>query len=440
MNHLYEIVLESSQIWLKIQASCCSKEQATAFFQPRFGGEVMFEGLVRVLTRSSSVPFKLSECTDSIANWEAIRDRLPVGWDDHEFRVAEGPYPWCETPSDDCDCFGSRGRLDLAYCSDLGLIDEADKRASRSQNIRRLSMRRAPEGPDLYGWGGVGTRERTPSGGTSNKDSFDSKLNRMTTMIITETSQRVTSQGSGFFYSVSDPPVPGGPQYQWVGTDIWVITNRHVVMPKVEGGETQPTAISVHLQRWDNMLGRMEWVPVALSGDDIRERVRLHPDESVDVAAIDVSGLLAQEIESNKDRFAYNSPFCLSRDLLIRNNKKMQIEASSDILVVGYPKGYYDDINLFPIVKSGIIASKWGAEFQGHPCFLIDAKLFPGSSGSIVISKPIDMVVEDGQLLTLKDDKKAFTLLGIFSGAFEDLDYGFGIAWYAEIIGELLRT
>ena len=32
MYHLYEIVLESPQMWLKLQASCGSEEDATAFF------------------------------------------------------------------------------------------------------------------------------------------------------------------------------------------------------------------------------------------------------------------------------------------------------------------------------------------------------------------------------------------------------------------------
>lgn len=439
MNHLYEVALESSRMWVKFQASCESLEQAMAFFQSRLGGEDPGSPIPAYPYLTFKVPTKLSGRTQDIANWDSIRDHLPGGWDDNTFRLSEGPYPWCETLSDDCDCFGSQGRQDVVYCSGFGLLEEMDKRASRSQNIRRLSMRRAPEGLGQFGWGGSGVRQRTSHDGTNRKEDFDSKLNRMTTLIVTMTPQGEVAQGTGFFYSVSDPPVASGPQYQWVQTDIWVITNRHVVMPKVNGVETRPSAISVHLQRWDAR-GRLEWAPVTLSSDDMKERVRLHPDERVDVAAIDVMGLLSQEIESNKDRFTYNSPFCLSRDLLMRNNQKLLVEASSDVLVVGYPKGYYDNVNLFPIVKSGIVASKWGAEFRGDPCFLIDAKLFPGSSGSVVISKPIDVVVEDGQLFLIKDGQKAFALLGIFSGAFEDLDYGFGIAWYAETIGELLKT
>ena len=283
---------------------------------------------------------------------------------------------------------------------------------------------------------------------------LDSKLHNMTTLILTTTPQGAVAQGTGFFYRVSDQADPGGPEYQWVRTDIWVITNRHVVMPNVNGAETNPLSITIHLRRWD-ALGRLQWAPVVISGDDIRERVKLHPNERVDVAAIDVTKPLAQELDSNKDQFTYASPFCLSRGLLARNNaKEIRIEASSDVLVVGYPRGFYDNVNLFPIVKSGIVASRWGAEFQGDPCFLIDAKLFPGSSGSVVISKPIDLTIKDGQLFVLKNDEKAFALLGVFSGEpqtqsqpvavgdltiTQTLEYGVGVVWYADVIEELLK-
>ena len=148
MHHLYEIVFESPQMWLKIQASCESVEQATAFFECRFGGNAPdpLRPHFRNVLFSFHVPRKLSECADRIFKWETIKDRLPTGWDDQEFRVVEGPYQWCETLSDDCDCYGSKGRLDAAYCSDFGLHYETTKRASKSPNTRHceylLEMRR----------------------------------------------------------------------------------------------------------------------------------------------------------------------------------------------------------------------------------------------------------------------------------------------------------
>ena len=264
---------------------------------------------------------------------------------------------------------------------------------------------------------------------------LDSKLHQMTTIINAQTSQG-SFQGSGFFYSVLGPrPDPTDRGYQWVPIEMWVITNRHVVVPNIDGTDVWPSTITVRLRRWD-AFGRPSWAPVTVSGSEIKERVTLHPNERVDVAAISVSEMMVREIQSGEGEFTYASPFPLSRDLLACNNREIQVEASSDVLVVGYPDGFYDDVNLFPVVKSGIVASRWGAPFRGDPCFLIDAKLFPGSSGSVVLSKPGILGLRDGQLLKTKDGDKAFALLGIFSGGY-DLDLG--VVWYADAIEEILQ-
>jgi hypothetical protein len=44
--------------------------------------------------------------------------------------------------------------------------------------------------------------------------------------------------------------------------------------------------------------------------------------------------------------------------------------------------------------------------------------MFPGSSGSLVISRPTNITVDDGKLLTSKD--KQFAVLGILSGEWWD--------------------
>ncbi len=142
MWHLYEIAISNSRMWLKIQASCSSSEQSAAFLESRFNGTDYILDEHRPVT-----PFRLSQRSHHIANWASIVDRLPVRWDDDEFHIVGTPYPWCATLSDDCDCHGSDGRLDAAYCSDLGLHEDTTRRASPSQNIRHREhlqqMRRA---------------------------------------------------------------------------------------------------------------------------------------------------------------------------------------------------------------------------------------------------------------------------------------------------------
>ena len=126
-------------MWIKLQASCSSVEQATAFFAHRFGGNDPDPSRpdLRFVTFSFRVPRRLSECVDHIANWASVMDRLPDGWDSSEFRLAKGPYPWCESQLPDCDCRGDRGRLDIVYCSDIGSRADKSRREAKSPNARR---------------------------------------------------------------------------------------------------------------------------------------------------------------------------------------------------------------------------------------------------------------------------------------------------------------
>jgi len=138
--HLYEVVISNARVWLKVQASCESTEQAAAFFEARFNGtHYIVDGQCPV------TPFRLAERSHHVANWASIAERLPAGWDDGEFHIVEPPYPWCETLSDNCDCHGAKGRLDEAFCSDFGLHDETDKRARRSENVRHRHYIRTME-------------------------------------------------------------------------------------------------------------------------------------------------------------------------------------------------------------------------------------------------------------------------------------------------------
>ena len=134
MWHLYEAVISNSQVWLKVQASCESTEQAAAFFECRFTGtDYSVDG------KDPVTPFRLSERSHYVENWASIVDRLLAGWDEDEFEITESPYPWCETVSDGCNCHGAKGRLDVTYCSDFGVHEEKDRRESKSENVRYIN-------------------------------------------------------------------------------------------------------------------------------------------------------------------------------------------------------------------------------------------------------------------------------------------------------------
>ena len=268
----------------------------------------------------------------------------------------------------------------------------------------------------------------------------------ISTLVVASTRQGRGTQGTAFFYEHLAPTDEPGPQWREV-LKTWLVTNRHVVLPKVNGGETVPSTFSFHLRKIEDDGLRGE--PVTLTDDELHSRTKVHRDSGVDLAIVDVGDLLTEKIKAG-EKFAQH--YAVHPENFAGQNK-IEVQVSDDVLVIGYPRGFYDKANLYPIVKSGIIASRWGAHFDGEPYFLIDAKLFPGSSGSIVVSKPTDTVVEDGKLFHSKE--KQFAFLGVFSGEpleYEEpveLDdiviirkfgYNVGVVWYSDLIEEIVRS
>ena len=69
----------------------------------------------------------------------------------------------------------------------------------------------------------------------------------------------------------------------------------------------------------------------------------------------------------------------------IPNRKQVEnFDAIEDILFIGYPTGIYDTYNNSPIARKGITATPISLNYEGKYQFLIDASIFPGSSGSPV--------------------------------------------------------
>ena len=122
-----------------------------------------------------------------------------------------------------------------------------------------------------------------------------------------------------------------------------------------------------------------------------------HPDPEVDVACLNISELY--NLAALSMRSADQSFFDLNLD---------EVPCGDRIVFIGYPKGFFDKQNFLPIMRTGFIASIPAVDFNGKKQILIDAEVFPGSSGSPVF------VSHKGQ----------YKLLGIVSeAAIDGLDY-----------------
>lgn len=292
---------------------------------------------------------------------------------------------------------------------------------------------------------------------------FQQKINLITTPIITKFKSSIFS-ATGFFYSEETP------SEEFEGADdvnqVWLITNRHVVLCETDSEEMFVDSLTFKL-RWIKE-GTMIFEEIKLLKDDLITRTKFHTDKEIDVVAIRVLDLFLPDESSEKtheevlkekqkrgldeilkDIRVDEYPHWVSiTNEMLPDRTGVKIQVADDVIVIGYPKGFYDYSNTFPIVKGGIIASKWGSNFNEKPHFIIDAKLFPGSSGSLVITKPDYIRKKVGDTA-----KKDFVFLGIFSGEFTtqsvietneltikgDSGLNAGIVWYGNLIEQIIE-
>ena len=130
--------------------------------------------------------------------------------------------------------------------------------------------------------------------------------------------------------------------------------------------ETVPDSLTFNLREEKN--GEIEWLPIVLSKDELLKRCKLHSDKNVDIVAIDIDDIHKKIITERSGRQIIGGLGVTSSDL--PSSSQPTIEATTDVVICSYPYGFYDTVNKFPIIKSGIIASAWAENFNGSPHFV----------------------------------------------------------------------
>ena len=148
-----------------------------------------------------------------------------------------------------------------------------------------------------------------------------------------------------------------------------IVTNKHVVSDSVECAihltlaDEKGASLGVH-ERY--VIKPFQWLN--------------HPDDNVDLALIPLQPLLIQLATMGKRPFYID----LSEAVISDAAAIAKLSPLEEILMVGYPNGIWDSANNFPIFRRGITATACNLNYQGRPEFLVDAAVFPGSSGSPV--------------------------------------------------------
>jgi hypothetical protein len=156
--------------------------------------------------------------------------------------------------------------------------------------------------------------------------------------------------------------------------EVYLITNRHVVE-----GATQVVGYFTKAAAGGGPdVGNVFWVDLTLP-----KAWRRHPDSEIDLCALPLSKPLVAIELAKKDSAYFVAP---SSTMLATHEQLSALDAFLPIIFVGYPNGIFDVRNFTPLLRQGFTASHPALDFCGRPDLVVDASVFPGSSGSPVLA------------------------------------------------------
>jgi len=190
---------------------------------------------------------------------------------------------------------------------------------------------------------------------------------------------------------------------------IFLVTNKHVIAKadntgKVIGKFTKGTFSFIKNEGVSPKLGDS----VVINVENLTDIFFQHTDELVDLAIYNISDLYNQITQQLKQEI-----FIRSIPIEMIPTESESFDAIEDVFFVGYPNGIFDQKNHLPIMRRGITASPYEVDFNGGKKFLIDAQVFPGSSGSPVFIK--EQSLKNG---TLQLGSEKYFFVGIISKVF----------------------
>lgn len=236
---------------------------------------------------------------------------------------------------------------------------------------------------------------------------------------------------------------------------VFLVTNKHVLPREIECNcpdinYEKSVSIRVNIQKEGKLEVKFVDVPVLGRSGKYLPSVRLHT--TADVAVVNITKSIIQ----------HGIKQAWIPDLLLATKdifEKQEIGIGDEVFLLGYPQSMYDPRNVSPVLRAGVIASspitgyvfndeikrRWGLpdKIDG---FLIDASVFPGSSGSLVILKPQGFVMDDKGNLVMGPKRNPY-LLGIISGSIPIEDealgsrqrMGLGVVYGADVIRETIE-
>lgn len=203
---------------------------------------------------------------------------------------------------------------------------------------------------------------------------------------------------------------------------LFVVTSRHVVHDEPSGHLPDRLVLDIHTDL-DNVAECTGFSVPLYRNRKATWRQGRDSAGGIDVAVIEL------DRDALPDHAAYSA---FGPQHLV--DEKTQVEVGSNLLVVGFPLGFRDQLHHLPVARQAIVASSFGLRFQGKGYFLTDARTHRGSSGAPVVMRA--RAPAPGM------EALPWHLLGIHSARLDmgsrdlqaDEALGLNCAWYADIL------
>ncbi len=184
------------------------------------------------------------------------------------------------------------------------------------------------------------------------------------------------------------------------GVHTFVVTNRHLVEGVRSGG-----LVFTQKRHGQPALGERFQINI----NDFSHAWFLHPDPEIDLAIIPLRPLEQAARDQGVELYYHAIDSHLAPDAAVLR----ALDAMEQVLFIGYPSGVWDQVNLMPIMRRGTTATPMVLNFEGRPEFLIDAAVYPGSSGS-----PVFIYQPDSLRPTHSSGGMKFLFAGVVAAVF----------------------
>ena len=185
------------------------------------------------------------------------------------------------------------------------------------------------------------------------------------------TKEIIRKTGTGFLYAF---PHSGKLEGYTEDYNLWLVTCKHIIEGIRSGDGPDEIIVRMNLTDQQNMV--MFTIP--LQGQKSAPKWCLHPTK--DIAVIQASW---QDLEKNNVQW---EPFAAGRNAVTRRDAADQeLSEGETVYILGFPIGWREGRQDYPIVRHGILAQIRGWLKGEHETFLVDGSGFPGNSGGPVI-------------------------------------------------------